>query len=298
MKIYQDILSNFTGFILLKIDTEGNILNVTLDTKGITKDTPPRNIYRLFSKGDHFRLKRILSMEYLGKKKYLEMNERYCKGIYADVSVAYYDRDLYMYIQMIEDEREAAIAYDRYIEKLATIAQKDKLTKVLNRHGLWEKLKVIISTTDVERKIGIIFMDIDNLKEINDKYGHESGDKLLLKITEIMQLTVRHRDIITRYGGDEFVIVVEEQSGKTSTAYGLAQRLKREIEGIKGKYASTASFGVHITKVKNLSKYKDNEKELERVWKKELEKADMATYKSKEAGKNRITTSSEYKRYY
>ncbi|MDD4381781.1 MAG: GGDEF domain-containing protein [Candidatus Dojkabacteria bacterium] len=298
MKIYQDILSNFIGIILLKIDTEGNILNITIDTKGITKNNPPKTVYKLFSKEDKFRIDRILSTGYSGKKKYFELYQGYGKGQYVDVSTAYYDKELYMYIQMFESERERAVMYDRYVEKLATIAEKDVLTKVLNRHGLWESVKSIVTNVDPERRIGIVYMDVDNLKHINDTYGHESGDKLILKITEILKSTVRHRDIVTRYGGDEFVIVVQEYSGKTSTAYGLAQRLKRHIEEIKGKYASTASFGVHITKVKNLSKYKDDEKALEQAWKKELEKADMATYKSKEAGKNTISTSSEYKRYY
>lgn len=298
MNLYNNILSTFIGLTVLEIEPSGKVKNIVLDTRNCLKRKKPKSTYDIFSKEEHFRVKRVLEQGGAQRKKYMELNSKYSKGEFVDVAVDWSNNKLYMYIQFFESNRVKEVAFDRYIENLANLSERDPLTHVLNRNGFWQQTKKLLLFSDPDKRIGIIYIDVDGLKEINDEYGHEVGDETILEISQTILSSLRNRDIVTRVGGDEFVIVVEELSGKKSTAYGLAKRLLKNIAEKKGKGATTISVGVHVTKVKAFSKYFNNENKLKKEWDKAIKEADTALYISKEAGGNRISVSNEYSKYY
>lgn len=296
MNLYNNILSTFIGITVLEIEPSGKVNNIVLDTRNCLHKNKPKNVYDIFSKEEKFRVKRVL--EGTQRKKYMELNSKYFKGEFVDVAVDHLGNKLYMYIQFFESNRDKEVAFDRYIENLANLSERDPLTHVLNRNGFWQQTKKLLLFSDPDKRIGIIYIDVDGLKEINDKYGHDVGDITILEISQTILTSLRDRDIVTRVGGDEFVIVVEELSGKRSTAYGLAKRLLKDIAEKKGISSTTISAGVHVTKVKTFSPYFTKEPQLKKEWDKAIKQADNALYVSKKAGGNRVSVSPEYSKYY
>lgn len=175
------------------------------------------------------------------------------------------------------------------IKRLNFLAYYDELTKVYNRRGFLENSNkifkaVVYKRRELEKRIGykiplsIIFIDVDNFKKINDKYGHNIGDKVLMKVAKTLKSRLRDYDIIGRLGGEEFVIALI--GCDLNSAQKIAEDLRQKIEKIKiktkkGIFNITASFGV-VTY--------DNEKNLQEL----INKADKAMYKAKKEGKNRV----------
>jgi diguanylate cyclase (GGDEF)-like protein len=175
------------------------------------------------------------------------------------------------------------------IKRLNFLAYYDELTKVYNRRGFLESTEkifkaVVYRKKELERRIGyfvplsIIFLDIDNFKKINDKYGHQIGDKALQKVSEVLKARLRESDIIGRLGGEEFVVALI--GCDLNSAVKVAEDLRQKIEKIKintkkGVLNLTASLGVVTYQ---------NEKSLREL----IDKADQAMYRAKKMGKNRV----------
>jgi len=175
------------------------------------------------------------------------------------------------------------------IKRLNFLAYYDELTKVYNRRGFLENTEkifkaVVYRKKELERRIGyfvplsIIFLDIDNFKKINDKYGHQIGDKALQKVAEVLKARLRESDIIGRLGGEEFVVALI--GCDLNSAVKVAEDLRQKIEKIKintkkGVLNLTASLGVVTYQ---------NEKSLREL----IDKADQAMYRAKKMGKNRV----------
>ncbi len=293
-----NIMSMFYGAFLLRIDEDGNILNVLINTKREVDISKAKTVYNLFSPKERARVMRALAMGPRAKKKYMELDEQFATGEFVDVDVAPYDNELYMFISFFKSNRDREIEYDRYVEGLLNLSEKDPLTQIYNRHGLFERMHKLISFSDPEKRIGIIFADMDNLKKINDTYGHPAGDEAILSVVKILVSTVRQRDIVARIGGDEFAIIVEEISGSKSTAYGLSKRLIEEFEKQSKDNTTTVSIGVHIFKIGDLLNESQSTDEFEKVFYNQLKKADTATYSAKLAGKNQLKVSDEFSNFY
>lgn len=298
METCEKILSLFTADVLLQIDKKGNILQELLNTKDNFDISKLKNVYQIFSPEEKVRVKRAIDMGFNSRKKFMEIDESFGIDQYVDVEVAEYEKGIYMFIRFFVSNRQKEVEYERYVENLLNLSEKDPLTKTYNRHGLFEKVRNLISFSDPEKKVGIIFVDIDDLKNINDTYGHKGGDKALLSVAKILVSTVRQRDIVARIGGDEFAIVVEEMSGTQSTVYGLAQRLMKEFAKQQTKDAATASLGVHVFKIGDLSEDSKTPEDFEKAFSDEVSKADDATYSAKQSGKNQFKVSKEFQKYY
>lgn len=298
MKDIENILSIFTGNILLKIDLEGNILEMLLNTKKDMDISSIKNVYALFSPEEEARVKRVIEMSFDSKKKYMEIDKKFKVDEFVDVEVSQLNDDLYMYIQFFKSNRQREVEYERYLEGLLNLSERDTLTKTFNRHGFFEKIRKMVAQSDPDKRIGVIYLDIDNLKHINDTYGHVVGDKAILSIAGILTSTVRQRDIIGRMGGDEFVVVLEEVSGHKSSAYGLADRLLKEVQKQKERYSVTASLGVHVFKAKKILPEIQDMKKFEQELLAEIKEADKAAYAAKAAGRNQVCASKGYTSYY
>lgn len=164
-----------------------------------------------------------------------------------------------------------------YNKKLEQLAAYDSLTKLPNRRTFnlnFEKALRLFVRDRVSRSV--IFLDIDNFKFINDNYGHIVGDKVLKRIATILNIQVRSSDNISRWGGEEFLILLNDSSLEDS--FDVAQKIRMAFENdielhdlIKG--GVTASFGVTTF-------YEDDT--IEKI----VARADEALYKAKHSGKN------------
>jgi len=166
-------------------------------------------------------------------------------------------------------------------EKLTELANKDPMTKLFNRRYLQDITSHIINISNrLTNPIGIILIDIDNFKKINDKYGHAIGDKVIISLASIFEHNTRQSDIAVRFGGEEFVIILPN-TNKANTLK-LAEKLRLDVEKkilkIDGDIIKfTISVGVTIVK------------STDKTFESALSIADKALYKSKENGKNQIS---------
>ena len=164
---------------------------------------------------------------------------------------------------------------ERANKKLTSMATTDHLTGLLNRRSMINYLEMAI---DKYNKTGanftIIMIDIDDFKNINDKYGHDCGDKVLTSVANIMNKNIRKNDLIARWGGEEFLILLKNTTHNEAEI--VAKKLKKSINKksipcINNKLDLTMTFGV-----------KQFEKDLDSC----INKADKALYQGKNRGKN------------
>jgi diguanylate cyclase (GGDEF)-like protein len=168
----------------------------------------------------------------------------------------------------------------KYNKKLEYLADIDLLTNINNRRVFTLKLEhAMLFHQRHEQPMSLLFLDIDNFKDVNDKFGHITGDKVLTRIADILKTNIRKSDLLARWGGEEFVIAYVNSSMEDSIA--VTEKLKSLIENdyiLKNLNESfiTASFGL------SMLKKEDTIDDL-------VNRADMAMYESKNNGKNRIS---------
>ena len=155
-------------------------------------------------------------------------------------------------------------------------ANYDTLTGIINRNT-FTKIYNYLSKDEFAYPIGFILFDLDNFKEINDKYGHQVGDKVLKAVAEVVKKSLRKTDIFARWGGEEFTILLPHTDSEGSIK--VAEKIRKTLENLyipelDGRKI-TASFGVTTVK-----KFEPLEEVFSRV--------DKALYKAKEKGKNRV----------
>jgi diguanylate cyclase (GGDEF)-like protein/PAS domain S-box-containing protein len=167
-------------------------------------------------------------------------------------------------------------------QELIDAALTDPLTGLHNRRGLEGRSEALhyrpggVPITQVW-----IMVDIDHFKRVNDTYGHEAGDEVLKAVAEALRSTARVADIVARFGGEEFVLVLPDTSAEVAAR--IAERLRLAIEALSTDVDGqvirvTASFGV--------AQRAAQESQLE-----VLERADAALFSSKKDGRNRVTMS-------
>jgi len=154
----------------------------------------------------------------------------------------------------------------------------DPLTGAKNRRALDEKLIELIDAHKRSNQIAIlIFLDIDHFKSINDIYGHSMGDQVLIKLTKLIEERIRITDYLYRFGGEEFVILLNNTDLNTSRV--IAEELRHIIESTEfiKERTITASLGIAAYTAP----------ETANSW---LDRGDKALYEAKESGRNRTCT--------
>lgn len=173
-------------------------------------------------------------------------------------------------IDVIAEARELA---EKRNEILANMTKKDPLTGLLNRRGLEEAVADAVYRGS--RPSHVAFVDIDHFKQINDKYGHTEGDTILVAVAGALAGGIRQQDICSRWGGEEFVLVMYGMSDDGMLA--SAERLREDIAGLRFTL-DEESFGVTVTiGVAALGGHP-----LTRA----MASADMAMYRGKRSGRN------------
>ncbi|MDH7801321.1 MULTISPECIES: diguanylate cyclase [unclassified Rhizobium] len=172
------------------------------------------------------------------------------------------------------EKQQSALA-----EQLRTLSETDALTGVSNRRALEKTVRAILSGEEQYQSLGVMIVDIDHFKSINDRYGHAMGDLALQKTAELLRGALRRHDILARYGGEEFVVVLQDVSHATATS--TADRLRRLIEAQiideQSGLSLTASFGVVWQEARAIKN-----------WDELIAVADDRLYEAKRAGRNRV----------
>lgn len=165
----------------------------------------------------------------------------------------------------------------------------DELTGLYNRRHIFDRLKEEIARAiRYSHNIQILYVDLDNFKAVNDKMGHDFGDKILRQAADVIRSCLRQYDLIARTGiGDEFAAVLPE------TSHGLclraAKAILKEIGEISingGEIKISASIGVHQFDGKRAEEWL--EKDTDKLAEEAISAADTAMYNAKNSGKSRI----------
>lgn len=198
--------------------------------KSISKDTPNKEVFSL-GKNEEF------GVLYLEMNRDIDERKRRLFRIFA--------RRLEEIFSLIEADRK-----DRKIEKsLRRLALTDDLTKLYNRRGFLLLGEQYLKLSErLKRRAILLYIDVDNLKWVNDNLGHSEGDRALIEIASILKKISRKSDILARIGGDEFVLLGLETGDNNFVA--LSRRIKEGIETRNSRrslpYNLSVSMGVAV----------------------------------------------------
>lgn len=182
------------------------------------------------------------------------------------------------------EERESIlfIAHDITLlkkekDKLFERAVKDNLTSLYNRGYFEASVRKLFNNIKKGENYCLLFIDLDDLKKVNDKFGHIIGDEIIKATADSIRKSIREDDLASRWGGDEFVVLIK---GKLDIAEKIADRIHKNIQEVKYIFLPegikpTVSIGVTVI---------DDSKDLETI----IREADKAAYDAKREGKNRI----------
>jgi len=166
-------------------------------------------------------------------------------------------------------------------EKYKELSNIDPLTGALNRLGLESFIKGVYEKTP-KASYAVLLMDIDHFKRINDRRGHDAGDNILKDLTKLILKLVREGDMLSRWGGEEFVVMIKTDT--IQNAFSAAEKLRAAIANYNFEpqkpLTVTSSFGVTL--------FKPGER-LEIA----LKRADIALYQAKDHGRNCCITAKE-----
>ncbi len=189
--------------------------------------------------------------------------------------------ELILRLKRVLKERQLTKDRNRILSKLENLAITDGLTKLYNLRHFYNQLEIEIDRSNrYGHPLALLLLDIDNFKTYNDTYGHLEGDKVLVRLGQIIKSCLRTMDCAYRYGGEEFTIILPETTGKE--AKNVAHRIKSSVE-IESFFPEGGDV-VNITISIGVTEY----------FKKEqlatfIQRADQAMYNSKAKGRNAIS---------
>ena len=170
------------------------------------------------------------------------------------------------------------------LDKFQFEADHDTLTGLLNRRAL-DDIK-LTQISSIQHKIFVVMLDIDHFKAINDTYGHDQGDVVLSRIAEFLKNSVRTDDLIIRYGGEEFCIILRNTTRENARV--VAEKIRMKIHRLDIEMVSKKDKEkiLNITVSSGISECRDGDSNIYDV----ISRADEELYKAKEDGRNRVKT--------
>ena len=184
----------------------------------------------------------------------------------------------FLLIAYITTMLAADVHYGKQMFK--SLSETDEMTGLLNKRSFNNMLMKAVKVAErYAHPMAIMVIDADNLKIVNDKYGHKAGDRLIMMLGEIIQDCLRTSDVISRYGGDEFVVLLPQTTAEKALEAGgririAVQNSSFDVEG--SQVNSTVSIGI--------ASFPDDAININEL----LEKADASLYLSKQEGKNQV----------
>lgn len=175
---------------------------------------------------------------------------------------------------------DVLVSYNERQKIMIEELKKDSLTQLYNHNTFYNVLnEQIEKARDTHQPLVLAIIDIDNFKHVNDTFGHVNGDKVLLGLSDLMKRYKREHMMLARYGGEEFCVLFENTSRQD--AYSFMEKMRLEFSHMEFSEMPSIRITFSVGLVELTSK-EDNAVSL-------VEKADMAMYRSKKEGKNKIT---------
>ena len=173
-----------------------------------------------------------------------------------------------------------ATSRDLYLtnKKLEEAAITDGLTRLFNRKKINERIEYELKKKEKEGRINLIMFDIDNFKKINDTYGHDMGDEVLVRLSQKAKSLIREEDSIGRWGGEEFMILLPESS--KAEAVEIAEKIRKEINALQWEKMNPISISLGVAEAVE----KDDLTSL-------YKRVDERLYYAKTHGKNQVVSS-------
>ncbi len=175
-------------------------------------------------------------------------------------------------------------------EKIRRLAFYDALTQLPNRRLLSDRLDHAMAASKRSGKYGsLMFIDLDNFKPLNDKFGHKVGDLLLIEVARRITRCLREMDTVARFGGDEFVVLLGELDSEKSESINQVAIVAEKIRAVLAEVYMLNSKGLarvehHCSSSIGVALFLDHEQGAEDI----LSCADMAMYQAKELGRNQV----------
>ncbi|MBC7857324.1 MAG: diguanylate cyclase [Burkholderiaceae bacterium] len=187
--------------------------------------------------------------------------------------------DIAPYISVYLREAAPVLETKRLMDTLRESTLQDAMTGLKNRRFLEEYVDTLIAAAQRHKtNISILMLDLDYFKMVNDTYGHDAGDAVLKALAKVLKQSVRASDIVIRYGGEEFLIILQESSGDAADK--VAEKIRAAVEEMKVQLAGTTlqkTISIGIADYPNDS---------ETFWQ-AVKYADVALYQAKDTGRNR-----------
>ncbi len=189
-------------------------------------------------------------------------------------------RDQMLSARTEAENAEARIrALESELAELSAMASHDQLTNSLNRRGLEDAIEREQARADRQgTALSVALLDLDDFKKLNDEHGHNAGDEALIHVVRIIRDTLRAMDVVGRFGGEEFVVVLPDTPGEEATM--VITRLQKELTKRIFMYNNQKLFLTFSAGVAVRHAGEDVRETLKR--------ADTAMYQAKKAGKNRV----------
>lgn len=173
------------------------------------------------------------------------------------------------------------VSLSRYQRRLEQMASTDKLTGMLNRQAFTILMdKLLAEYVRQPRPVSMLLLDIDHFKRVNDAYGHATGDRVLCRVAEQIQQALRKSDMAVRWGGEEFLIVLDKCS--MEEARQIAEKIRQRVAHysliVEGK-----NIAIPITVSLGVSQFSGDEPAEQAI-----SRADAALYQAKNNGRNRV----------
>ena len=219
-------------------------------------------------------------------KKQVEEREEETKRMLGDLDMerSIIEQQAYQSVDLAEELAEQKMEIERSKQLSDYLANHDLLTGLPNRRAFQESLKARVEQAAAGgQTVGLLFVDLDKFKEVNDTLGHEAGDDLLKTVASKLSEAMRDRDFGARLGGDEFAAIVEIPNTQSrETVFKIAERLRLSLQipipSPKGEFAVGATIGVAL-----YPHDADGAADL-------LNAADQVMYAGKRRGRNRVVT--------
>jgi diguanylate cyclase (GGDEF)-like protein len=191
-------------------------------------------------------------------------------------------KELLLRLKRVFKERQLRKDRTKMLKKLEELAITDELTQLYNSRLFYKQLDLeIYRSKRYEHPLSLLFLDVDHFKKYNDAYGHVQGDKVLIRLGQIIKSCLRTMDSAYRYGGEEFTVILPETEGKEALI--VAARIKASMEA--EKLTPEPGKIVNITISIGVTEYCPDERVSSFV-----QRADKAMYIAKQEGRNRVAS--------
>ncbi len=221
------------------------------------------------------RLKSHISLPLINEGKVLG-----CASLNSDHSNAF-DAQALQFFSLITYQMTSSMKHSQVISSMKDMAIYDTLTHLYNRRHLDHVLEEEYKNACLSKQpLSIIMVDIDHFKTINDRYGHDEGDRALIHIASLLKASLRKHDVVARFGGEEFLVILPRAIMKDAVL--VAERIRRSVEATPlcmGEEMVRLTVSLGIASIPAI--WPESKEELTKC-------ADTALYEAKGKGRNRV----------